>query len=164
MGRASSTTLMRGGLATGATAVFGGAVIAISGGFTTLLKMLPTSASPAWTALRSPPATPLATPPFPAIAGTSSVRVAAMNGILVGAIKVANINCDGRGTAVLGRIIVLPGGGGAGGGPGASMPVIQAARGNAAGQIIGATTAQVTSSACPVTPAKVPQTRFDSCP
>jgi hypothetical protein len=44
------------------------------------------------------------------------------------------------------------------------MPVIHAARGNAAGQIMGATTAQVTSNACPVTPANVPQARFDPCP
>ena len=53
-------------------------------------------------------------------------------------------------------------GGGAGGGPGASMPVIHAARGNAAGQIMGAITAQVTSSACAVTPANVPQTRVST--
>ena len=88
MGRASSTTLMRGGL--GAAAVLGAVLTTGSGGFTTgamlAWSLMMLFGNPSGTPFGSPPGTPV-TLPAPATAGSSSINCA-LGGIVDGAISV----------------------------------------------------------------------------
>jgi hypothetical protein len=54
--------------------------------------------------------------------------------------------------------------GGGGGGPGGATEISQVTRGRDCGEIIGASSAHATSSACPVNPIAVVHTRFPEGP
>src|SRR5437016_13561767 len=94
-------------------------------------------------------------------AGSSSM-LSALGGILVGIIRICLKICDVPLTAILGLTTGPCGAGG--GGPGAAIVAIHAARGSTCGEIMGARTAPITSNACPATPANVVQHRFDRGP
>src|SRR5438477_8479550 len=105
---------------------------------------------------------PPGTPAMPETAGSSSI-LNALGGIWVGMIRPCLKICDTMLTVLMG-LTTGPRGGAGGGGPGAAMVAIHAARGSTCGEIMGASTAPITSNACPATPANVVQTRFDTGP
>src|SRR5438477_8105730 len=93
MGRASSTTLMRGGL--GAAAVLGVVLTTGSGGFTTGAMRGPSVimfSNPPGTPFGAP-STPPVTPPVPAATGASSID-GVVAGIAIGANSLSRKNCD----------------------------------------------------------------------
>src|SRR5450432_927858 len=159
MGRAISIALMREGLA---TAGLGTVFTTGSGGLSIgAVRARMSVTIPPGIPFGRPFGTPPGTPGPAAKSGPdSSSIISALGGILAGNIRRRLKTCDAPPTAVLGWT-TGPGGGGA---PGAEMVAIHAARGSACGEIMGASTAQVTSSACPVTPANVVQTRLDGGP
>ena len=89
--------------------------------------------------------------------------MAATAGMLTGAVRISLMICvapawDARGTTF------GPGAGGGGGASGGTSVVTSSARPRVCGEIIGASSAHATSSACPVNPIAVVHTRFPDGP
>jgi hypothetical protein len=108
-----------------------------------------------------PPCTPAAEPIPPAIASGGSSMICARAGIARGRSSSPSRNCEARLTTGSAGRALSSGLGGAGGGPGAASHVINArGPGIACGQIMGATTAEATSSVSPVIPINAVQSRL----